>query len=146
MQAASEQLEVVREDEKNAGGDERQKADAHHRDSGETKSHRTRQAHHRRGPEHAGREVGLQRAPAQLVERMRGDADRQQECGQGGGKAGEIQRRCQRRANQNIGQVPRRVWRVQDRPDVTPPTSGTGRVIGGCQDRRPFRHGACGPT
>ena len=82
------------------------------------------------GHQHRRRDPGLQRAAVQLVERMRGQADGEEERDQRGQQAGKADLRGERGADDHVGQVPGRVRRMQQRPPV-PPSARARRVVGG---------------
>ena len=92
-------------------------------------------------PQRAARDGGAQRPAVQLVEAVRGDADREGEGRQRRRPAGRRRGRARRRADRDVGEVPGRVRRVQER-HVVAPAAGRERVergrdrLGGAQPAR----------
>jgi len=142
----TQQLQVVRKDEQDARRHERQQAWADDEHTGDSQTDRAGESEDRRRPKRGRGQLRLQRPSAQLVEGMGGDADRKKESEESGGEPPQIERRGEAGADHNVGEVPRRIRRMQDRPHVAPPTAVPRRVIGRRQVRRRIRHGACGPT
>ena len=129
VEPAVEQLEVV-------GGDEERPDDheGHEHEAGAGDAHGPDGdgADERGGGgrgEHRGRDRGPQGPAVQLVEGVRGDPHCEEEGEQGGDETLGVEVRCQGGADGHVGEVPRGVRRVQERPPVACPAGR--RVEGG---------------
>ena len=82
--------------------------------------------------EPGGRNRGAQRAAVQLVECMGRDADGEEEREQRRDEAPAVGVRRERRADDDVREVPRRVRRVKQRPPVAPAARARGVERGPC--------------
>ena len=124
MEAAAEELDVVRHDDERPENDEREEQRSPGEGCGETDGGG---APDRRGCEHHQDPVGdrgPQRASVELVERMRADPEREEERGETPEQSLDGKGRCERCADHDIGQMPERVGRVEQR-DVVAPAAGS---------------------
>ena len=78
-----------------------------------------------------------------FVERVGGDADRGEECQDSREQPDAVDVRCERRSDDDVGKMPCRVGRVEQRPPVSPAT-GSGAVVRG--PVLGLRHGTSSPT
>src|ERR1035437_701725 len=136
MEPAAQQLQVVREIEQDSNCDAWEKPRAHPGQPGDPEADGTDQSkrgHRRQDPAWY---FGSEWASLELVERVRGDSDREEEGQQGGDELDAVDRWGEAGADQNVGKVPGRVRRMEDRPNVAPPPTGPSCVIGGSERLR----------
>ena len=134
VEASAEELEVVRDDDEAAEGDEARAARASHAIAPTIADARPRRRSRRAASADERRRRGIRVCsgrPVQLVERVRADADREEERGERGAEPRPGERRRERGADRDIAQVPERVRRVEER-DVVAPAARRKRV-----ERRP---------
>ncbi len=120
MESSSEELEVVRDHDEDAPGDERtdpwiDRDRADDTDGGRTGNRRSGESRKQRA-----RDLRPQRSPVQLVEGMCSDADREEERDECRAKAGDGELGSERRADDDIAQMPGRVREMQDGQVVAP--------------------------
>ena len=107
VESAFEELEVVGEDEEDADRDEQ--GDPGLEGDRARNSDRARRADRDRGQgdEHGARNPGSERAPAQLVERVGADADREPESGHRCAEASPDDRGRQAASDDDVREMPR---------------------------------------
>ena len=88
---------------------------------------RSRQRDGRQNHECAAREVRTHRPALQLIEHVGGHAHREEERCESGTQPPRVQMGSERRADRDVGQIPRRVRSVKEGHEVPPPT-GAQRV------------------
>ena len=120
METPSEELEVVGEDGESADDDERDQRRRDDQDPGDADCQGTDEAERRQHLECPVRELGPQRAPAQLIESVRTHPDRQEEGGERGEQAIRVDLGRSGRAEGDVAQKPERVGRMEDRDQVSP--------------------------
>ena len=125
VEPAVEQLEVVRGDEERTDDHEGHEHEAR---AGDTRGPDGDGADERGGGghgEHRGRDRGPQGSAVQLVEGVRGDPHGEEEGEQGGDETLGVEVWCQGGADGHVGEVPRGVRRVQERPPLACPARGS---------------------
>ena len=142
MKPAPEEFEVVARHQDGAHDDEGHKPESHPGHAGDAEGDGRGQGGPRRYPQDAIGDTGAQRVTVNLIERMGGDADGEEEGEERGDQAGGVGVRGQAAAEDDVGEMPRRVGRMEDRPPVAPPAR-PGGVEGGPPLR--LRHASC-PT
>ena len=95
--------------------------------------------------EHPVGDLRAQRPPVQLVEGVRADPDGEGERGDGGAEPVPGDDRRQAAADDDVGQMPGRVGRMQQR-HVVPPAAALQRVPGRDRAPRARRRGSCLPS
>jgi hypothetical protein len=126
----AQELQVVGQDEEHADEDEGHEARADLGHPHDAEGDRPQEPEAGREGEAGARDRGAQRAAVKLVEGVGADADGEEERAQSGQKARCVEGWSERRADHHVGEVPRCVGGVEDRPPV-PPAAGPGRVVGG---------------
>src|SRR5919201_734002 len=120
VQAAAEELEVVGDDESGSGRNEDEKPEiALH---GDDDSDRCGGGDRRRreGDQRPGWDQRLQRAPAQLIERVRADTHREEEREQRPAEQVAVKVRRQGGADHDVRKVPRRIRRMNEGYVIAP--------------------------
>ena len=126
------ELEVVRDDGRRADGDEREQPPVLARCNDDPDRDRTANREGGRGGEHSRGDSRLEWASVQLVQRVRADSHREQECEHGQAEQPPAEVRCERSADRNVRQMPERVRRMQQR-HVIAPAAGCERVERGAR-------------
>ena len=132
MHPPAEQLEVVAEDEERADRDEDEQPGPDGGDPDDAESAREDETPGSGADEPGGRNRGAQRAAVELVEGMGGDADGEEEREHRRDEASGVGVWRERRADDDVRQVPRRVRRVQQGPPVAPAAGARGVERGPC--------------
>lgn len=130
MKSPSEQLEVVGDDDECARGDEGDQARRDEEDAGDSDCDGAGQAGGRGPDERSARELRPEWAAVQLVERVRADADTEEESAECRKEAVEVDGGRRGRTERDVAEMPRRVGRVEQR-DGVPPPAGAKRIEGG---------------
>ena len=120
-------LEVVGEHERDADEHERHQPDADRAHAPEADRGGAGERDRSRRDERGGGQEGGERAAVELVEAVRGDADREQERDQRPGQAARRRVLREARAERDVGEVPGGVGRVQQR-DAVAEAAGPQRV------------------
>ncbi len=122
VERPAEQLEVVGHDEEPSDHDEHPQPRGDLHGAVHAERDRAEEADAGDRPERAVGDPGAQRPVVHLVERVGGQADREEERDQALREPPPRDRRRQRGADRYEGQVPQRVGGVEQRPIVAPPT------------------------
>ena len=130
MEAAAEQLEVVGDDDESARGDEREQRGGDDEDARDPDGDGAGEAGQSYSPERFVPQPRPQGPAVQLVERVRADADAEEEGAERGEQAVEVEFRRRGRAERDVAQMPGGVGRVKKRDEVAP-SAGPQRVEGG---------------
>src|SRR5207237_9120032 len=143
VETSAEELEVVGKHEQDTGRDEGQESDAEGRYPRKTQCDRAGEPHDRGGPQDSSRQFGLQRPSAQLIERVRGNANGKKKSEQRGDQPCDVESRRQAGPKQDVGEVPSRIRPVEPAPDVAEPNSRASRVVR-TRTGRAMRYGTSG--
>ena len=119
VQRPAEQLEVVGHHQGDADEHERQQGDADRAHAPEPDGRGGGERDGAGRGERGSGEAGTERPAVELVEAVRGDADGQEEGHQRPGQAGAVDLLREPRAERDVGEMPGRVGRVQQRDDVS---------------------------
>ena len=130
MEAPAEELEVVAHDEEWADDDEGQQPRADPRQAEQAQRDGAQEAGACGQPERGVGDGGAQGMAVDLVERVCGNADGAEEREHRRHEADGVGVGSERRADDDVGEMPGGVGRVEKRPPVPPP-SGRGGVEGG---------------
>ena len=132
MQASAEELQVVGADDERPGCDEREQPEIVGEGAADPDTHGDGDRAAGQEHEHPVGNLRRQRPTVELVERMRPDADGEEEPGERGDQPAWPPVRSECRSDHDVAEVPERVRRVQDRRVVTPAT-GRKRVERGAR-------------
>ena len=127
MKCAAEELQVVGHDDERADGDEEREPPRRAGRHGKPDRAGRRDREDRERDENGPGDPGAKRPSVQLVERVRADAHGEQERERRPAEQAPFQLRRERRADRDIGEVPERVRRVEQR-HVVAPAAGRERV------------------
>ncbi len=115
-----EQLPVVGHHEKGAEHQKWKQRPPDAREPDDAQHDRTGQAHDRDADQRRRRNAGSERPPVQFIQGVGRKADREQERQERGHEPAERDVWCQRGADHDVREMPRRVGRVEKRPPVPP--------------------------
>src|SRR5262249_2812600 len=130
------ELEVVGRDEHRADDDEREQPPAPRARCADADRTRAGERYDGDHDEDGRRDPRAQRAALELVQRVSGYAEREEEREERPGQPVQVEVGCECRADGDIGEVPERVRRVQQR-HVVPPAAALERVERGPYFLRP---------
>ena len=144
VDATTEELEVVRRDEERAERDQRHDPERGLGRDGEPDDAGRADGDDGETDERPRRDPGAERSPAKLVERVRADPHREREREHREAQTTPRDADGEATAHDHVGEVPRRVGKVEQR-HVVAPTPWLERVEGGSARGRPLSAHAAPP-
>jgi hypothetical protein len=132
VEATTEQLEVVGDDDECSRGYERRERRRHGENADDPDRDRPDEAREGESDKEPVGQFGPERAAVQLVESVSGDANGEQKSGEGGDEPIDVNRGGRGGPERDVAEVPGGVGRMEQRDEVAP-AAGAQRV-----ERRPL--------